>query len=485
MKSLKELTYNLKSCRIHGNADLMIHDLFLDSRQVTKGGLFAAMTGEQADGHQFIQQAISRGASAILCETLPEDLNPQLVYVETDNVREVLGHIAAVFFNNPSRSLQLIGVTGTNGKTSIVTWLYNLVRKLGYPAGLLSTIRIIIEEKEYPASHTTPDVISLNRYLSKMVEAGCQFAFIEVSSHALNQERVSGLHFAGALFTNLTRDHLDYHNDFASYLKAKKRLFDGLDSDGFALINEDDKNGRVMIQNCSARVFSFSGSKPADYQVKILEQHPGGMSLLINDMELWAPVMGKYNALNLIAVYGTGILLGLEDAEVLKAISALEPVEGRMETIDLGRNISGIVDYAHTPDAIINVLTALGDSRTAGSRIITVLGAGGDRDPGKRPKMAQAALAASDMVVLTSDNPRSEDPEKILDDMEKGLGSADASRALRITDRRAAIKTAVTLAQAGDIVLVAGKGHETYQEVNGVRSPFDDCEELKLLVFKD
>ncbi|MCK5820946.1 MAG: UDP-N-acetylmuramoyl-L-alanyl-D-glutamate--2,6-diaminopimelate ligase [Bacteroidales bacterium] len=485
MKNLKDLTYNLESCRIHGNTDLMITDLFLDSRQVSKGGLFAAMTGVLTDGHQFIQKAVSKGASAILCEKLPEELSPEIVYIVADNVRVALGLIAARFFNNPSNSLQLVGVTGTNGKTSIVTWLYNLVRKLGYPAGLLSTIRIIIEGKEYPASHTTPDVITLNRYLSKMVDAGCQFAFMEVSSHALDQERVSGLHFEGVVFTNLTRDHLDYHPDFAAYLKAKKRLFDKLDSSGFALINEDDKNGRVMIQNCSGKSFSFSGSKPADFQVKIIEQHPGGMSMLINNQELWAPVMGKYNAMNLIAVYGTSILLGLDDEEILRAISALDQVEGRMETIDLGRKITGIVDYAHTPDALANVLTALGDVRTAGSRIITVVGAGGDRDAGKRPKMTKAALAASDQVILTSDNPRTEDPEKILDDMEVGADPSDSRRVLRISDRRAAIKTAVTLAQAGDIVLVAGKGHETYQEVMGARSPFDDYEELKQLAHKE
>jgi len=485
MKSLKELTYRIKACRIHGKADPVISDLFLDSRLVKKGGLFAAMIGVKTDGHQYIQQTINQGASVILCEKLPEELNPDLVYIEADNVRFTLGQIAAEFFNQPSRSLQLIGVTGTNGKTSIVTWLYNLVRKLGYPAGFLSTIRIIVEGKEYPASHTTPDVITLNRYLSKMVDAGCQFAFMEVSSHALEQERISGIHFAGAVFTNLTRDHLDYHPDFAAYLKAKKRLFDDLDSGGFALINEDDRNARIMIQNCSGRIFSYSGSKPADYQVKILEQHPGGMSMLFNNRELWANVIGKYNALNLLAVYGIGILLGLDDDEVLKAISSLDPVEGRMEIIDLGRSTTGVVDYAHTPDALVNVLDALGDIIKAGSRIITVIGAGGDRDPGKRPKMVEVALAASDQVVLTSDNPRFEDPEKILDDMEKGIGPADARRTLRIADRKIAIKTAVTLAQPGDIVLVAGKGHETYQEVNGVRSPFDDCEELKLLAFKE
>jgi len=485
MKSLKELTYNLKSCRVHGNADVMILDLFLDSRQVTKGGLFAALPGVKTDGNRFIQNAVSQGASAILCEKLPEKLDAELAYIETDNVREVLGQIAARFFNDPSKSLHLVGVTGTNGKTSIVTWLYNLVRTLGYPAGLLSTIKIIIEGKEYPATHTTPDVITLNRYLSLMVDAGCQFAFIEVSSHALDQERVAGLYFTGAIFTNLTRDHLDYHHDFAAYIKAKKKLFDNLDSDGFALINEDDKNGKVMIQNCLGRISSFSGSKPADFQVNVLEQHPGGMSILINNQEIWTSVIGKYNALNLIAVYGTGILLGLDETEVLRAISALNPVEGRMETIDLGRKITGIVDYAHTPDALVNILTALGDIRKAGSRIITVVGAGGDRDSGKRPKMAIVALAASDQVVLTSDNPRSEDPEKILDDMEAGVVASDSHRILRITDRRSAIKTAVTLAQAGDIVLIAGKGHESYQEIMGVRSPFDDYEELKQLVHKE
>lgn len=485
MKTFRDLTYSLNACRIHGEGNPEITDLFIDSRLLIKGGLFAALPGLQVDGHDFIQQAIKNGAVAILCKQLPQELKPDVLYIEAENSREALGQIAAEFFNHPSRNLQIVGITGTNGKTSIATWLYNLVRKLGYPAGLLSTIKIIIEGKEYPASHTTPDVISINRYLSKMVDAGCQYVFMEVSSHALDQERSSGIYFSGAIFTNLTHDHLDYHHDFASYIKAKKKLFDDLDSKAFALINDDDRNARVMVQNCSGKIYSYSGSKPADYQIKIVEQHPGGMSLQINNNEIWAHIMGRYNALNLIAVYGAASLLGLAEEEVLQALSSLDPVEGRMEIIDLGQKISGIVDYAHTPDALVNVLEALGEIRAIGSRIITVVGAGGDRDPGKRPKMTQAALNGSDQVILTSDNPRTEDPEKILDDMEIGVESSDARRILRITDRRTAIKTAVTLAQSGDIVLVAGKGHETYQEVKGVRSPFDDCEELKLLIYKD
>lgn len=467
MKSLRDLTYQLNACKIHGKESPMISDLFIDSRQVTEGSLFAALSGILVDGHEFIQQAISKGAKAILCEKLPKELNPGIVYIEAEKPREALGQIAAEFFDKPSENLQIVGVTGTNGKTSIATWLYTLVRKLGYPAGLLSTIKIIVEGKEFPASHTTPDVISINRHLSKMVDAGCQFAFMEVSSHALDQKRSAGLQFAGAIFTNLSRDHLDYHINFASYIKAKKRLFDNLNDKAFALINEDDRNGRVMVQNCTAKVYSFSGGRPADYQIKILEQHPGGMSVQINNKELWAHIMGRFNASNLVAVYGAALLLGLEEDEVLQALSSLDPVEGRMETIDLGKNITGIVDYAHTPDALVNVLEALDDIRTGGSKIITVVGAGGDRDPGKRPKMTQAALNGSDQIILTSDNPRTENPEKILDDMEDGIMDSDQRRVLRITDRRTAIKTAVMLAQSGDIVLVAGKGHETYQEING------------------
>lgn len=484
MKKLLDLISPSNGIRFHGNSNPEITSLTLDSRMIQEHSLFAAFKGTRMNGHQYISAAIEQGAVAILCEELPGELNPGVVYLECDDSRETLGQIAAAFYDWPSEKLKLIGVTGTNGKTSIATWLYELTRKLGYTAGLLSTIRILIEGREYPASHTTPDVISLNRHLAQMVQAGCEFVFMEVSSHALEQKRVAGVHFTGAIFTNLTRDHLDYHPDFAAYLRAKKRLFDGLDAEAFALIAEDDKNGRVMVQNCAARIFGYAINRLADFQVKILEQHPDGMSLLLNKKEVWARVIGRYNGLNLAAVYGAARLLGLVEEEILPAMSALDPVEGRMEIIDLGRNITGIVDYAHTPDALVNVLGALGEIKKPGTRIITVIGAGGDRDPGKRPNMTLAALEGSDQVILTADNPRSEDPEAILDDMERDLSAENKRKVLRIADRRAAIKTAVTLAQGGDLVLVAGKGHENYQEIKGVRYPFDDCEELKLLTFK-
>jgi len=482
---LKDLIYGLSGVKIQGSHDIDISDLSIDSRQVTEGGLFCAISGTQMDGHEFINQAIENGAVCVLCEHLPEVLLQEVTYIETGDIRDTLGYISSVFFSNPSSQLKIVAVTGTNGKTSIATWLYNLVRSMGYPAGLLSTIRILIEGKEFSSTHTTPDVISVHRYLSYMVDAGCEYVFMEASSHALDQRRMSHVSIDGAIFTNISRDHLDYHHDFQSYIKAKKLLFDALESDAFALVNADDKNARIMLQNCRAQKSDYSIERQAEYKLKVLEQHPDGMSFVINQQELWVHIMGSYNAQNLAAVYGGAVLLGLDNEEVLQAMSALQPVEGRLEIIPLGRQITGIVDYAHTPDALINVLKTLDEIRKDSRKIITVIGAGGDRDPGKRQNMANAAIKGSDQVILTSDNPRTEDPEKILDDMEAGINDIDQSRVLRILDRRAAIKTAVTIAQSGDIVLVAGKGHETYQDINGVKHPFDDCEELKKMIYKD
>lgn len=485
MKKLSELIRQADNYQVIGDPNPRVNDLFIDSRSVRPGSLFCAMKGTRADGHTFISQAIKQGAQVILCENLPDQLDPNITYVQADDIRSVLGFVAAEFFDSPSEQMKIIGVTGTNGKTSIVTWLYHMVQSLGYAAGLISTVKIVINGEEFPSTHTTPDVISINRYLSTMVDAGCAYAFMEVSSHALDQQRTSGIQFLGAVFTNLTRDHLDYHPDFKQYLQSKKRLFDQLQPSAFALVNLDDKNGQVMVQNCRADISGYALKRPADFKAKVMEQHPDGMLLVIDHQELWVPVIGEYNAQNLAAVYGTARLLKLDQVSVLTALSVLRPVEGRLETIALGRDITGIVDYAHTPDALSNVLKALNGVKSSGSRIITVVGAGGDRDPGKRPKMTQAALAASDQVILTSDNPRNEDPEKILDDMESGIDPAEDIRVLRITDRLAAIKTAVTLAQPGDMILVAGKGHETYQEVGGVRHPFDDAAELDKLKYKE
>jgi UDP-N-acetylmuramoyl-L-alanyl-D-glutamate--2,6-diaminopimelate ligase len=482
----KELLYGLQGLRFSGeDAKQDISGLYLDSRLVKKNGLFCAMKGTLTDGHNYIMQAISNGAVAILCEQLPSELVDGILYIVSTDIKTHLGQIAATFYHQPSKQTKVVAVTGTNGKTSIATWLYNLVRSMGYPAGLLSTIRILINGKDFPSTHTTPDVITINSYIAQMAAAGCEFVFMEASSHALHQGRTKGISFAGGIFTNITRDHLDYHGDFKSYIAAKKILFDDLPTDSFALINDDDRNGKVMLQNCQASKYTYSLARPADYHCKVIEYHPDGMLLRMKQAEVWVGVMGQYNAQNLAAVFGTAELLGLNTDEILAGISTLKPVEGRLEIIPLGRKITGIVDYAHTPDALINVLNSLNDVKEKSARIITVVGAGGDRDPGKRPNMARAALDGSQQLILTSDNPRTEDPEKILNDMEKGIAKEEQSRVLRISDRRAAIKTAVALAQQGDIILVAGKGHETYQEIKGVKYPFDDREELKNLIFKD
>ncbi|MCD6346837.1 MAG: UDP-N-acetylmuramoyl-L-alanyl-D-glutamate--2,6-diaminopimelate ligase [Bacteroidales bacterium] len=481
MRNLSEILKGVNGISLWGSTDRQIKDMFLDSRLISEGCFFVALSGTQVDGHDYISQAIEKGATAVLCEQLPENYPKEICFIQCENSREVLGEIAANFFGNPSEALDLIGITGTNGKTSIATWLYHLLKDLGYPAGLLSTITILINDKEYSASHTTPDVISLNRYLAMMVDAGCQYAVMEVSSHALEQGRTAGLRFRAAIFTNLTRDHLDYHLDFSSYLAAKKLLFDDLPAEAFAFINTDDKHARIMTQNCSAKVLTYASRSVADYKVKIIEQHQQGMSLMIDDKELWTRVIGRYNALNLLAVYAVACSLSLPAGEVLRSLSKLEPVEGRMELVDLGHSVTAVVDYAHTPDALKNVLQALEETRKKGSKIITVVGTGGDRDHGKRPVMAQIAFEHSDRVIFTSDNPRTEDPEKIIEEMLTGLTDNAGAKVLSIVNRREAIKTAVALAADGDLILVAGKGHETYQEIDGVRFPFDDVDELRKL----
>ena len=474
---LKKLTFGLKHNVINGTFNPDITGLAIDSRKVQDGFLFAAIKGTNTNGHNFISDAINDGAVAILCSDIPDHTVDSVCYLVVSDVSSGLGEICSCFYNHPDQDLHIVGITGTNGKTSIATWLYHLGGQLGYPCALVSTINIMVKDKSYPTIHTTPDIISLYNYLSLMVEAGCQYVFMEVSSHALDQKRVAGLKFTGAVFTNLSRDHLDYHKDFPAYIRAKKMLFDELNEKAFALVNTDDKNAEVMLQNSNARALRYSTRTLSDYQGKLIEQISQGMLLQFNGNELWVPFIGRFNASNLTAVYGVAIELEWKSEEVLQAISAMKQVAGRFERFDLGNKISGIVDYAHTPDALGNVLEAIRDICTEG-RIITVIGAGGNRDKGKRPKMALAACRNSDIVILTSDNPRSEDPETIIEEMKVGVPAEMEPHVFSLTNRKEAIKLAYAMAQSGDFVLVAGKGHESYQEIKGKRYHFDDREEL-------
>jgi len=482
MKSLIQLTSGIKVLSWTGDPEVMLTGLTIDSRNVSQGMLFAALRGTRSDGHSYIEQAIINGASAILCEDLPANPDPGLTWCKVPDAAEALGYMASAWYDHPSEKIRVVGVTGTNGKTTIATLLYELFEALGYPSGLISTIRNRIHRHELQATHTTPDALSIQALLARMADEGCEFAFMEVSSHALDQRRVSGLRFAGAIFTNLTRDHLDYHKDVAAYLKAKKRLFDELPEDAFALTNLDDRNGRVMLQNCRARQFTYATQSAAGYHLRVTEQRSDGMLLDMAGAEVWIRLVGAFNAQNICAIWAAAELLGQQRGDVLTALSKLPPVEGRIEAIPLGRGITGIVDYAHTPDALENVLETLNELVAGGGRIITVFGAGGDRDRGKRPAMAEVACRLSNMVIISSDNPRSELPESIIDDIAMGVPPDKIRMVMKITDRREAIKTAVNLAQPGDIILVAGKGHETYQEIRGVRHHFDDREELKALI---
>jgi UDP-N-acetylmuramoyl-L-alanyl-D-glutamate--2,6-diaminopimelate ligase len=441
--------------------------------------MFVAVKGYKSDGHDFIESAILSGATSIICETLPAEPDKNICWVKTSDSAKALGLAASNFYGNPSSSLKLIGVTGTNGKTTIATLLYRMFSKLGYKCGLFSTVCNYIIEKELEATHTTPDPVQLNRLLSEMVAEGCDYAFMEVSSHAAAQKRIAGLIFAGGIFTNLTHDHLDYHKTFDNYLAAKKSFFDSLPKDSFALVNIDDRNGRVMFQNSVARHYTFSVRKMADYRCNIIEQGFEGMGLKIQGDEIWTRFIGDFNASNLLAVYAASDLLGATKKEILTVLSDLHPVAGRLEVIKSPEGISGIVDYAHTPDALLNVIDTINKIREGGVQLITVVGAGGDRDRTKRPKMAAISAEGSTKVILTSDNPRTEDPEKILDEMESGITPDLKRKTLRIADRHEAIKTAVMLANKGDVVLIAGKGHETYQDVMGVKHHFDDREELR------
>jgi UDP-N-acetylmuramoyl-L-alanyl-D-glutamate--2,6-diaminopimelate ligase len=479
MMQIEEILKGIDIISLIGERRTIISNIEFDSRKVTGGSLFVAVKGYKSDGHDFINAAVASGASAVICEILPENQDKSVCWIKTGDSARALGFAASNFFGNPSSSLKLVGVTGTNGKTTIATLLYRMFLRLGYKCGLFSTVCNYINGKELPATHTTPDPVQLNSLLSEMVREGCDFVFMEVSSHSADQQRIAGLKFDGGIFTNLTHDHLDYHKTFDNYLAAKKSFFDSLPVGSFALVNIDDRNGRVMLQNCEARHYTFSVRGMADYRCGIIEQGFEGMGLKIQGEEVWTRFIGDFNASNLLAVFAASELLGATKKEILTILSDLHPVSGRLEVVKSPGGISGIVDYAHTPDALLNVIDTINKIREGGVQLITVVGAGGDRDKTKRPKMAAISAEGSTKIILTSDNPRTEDPEKILDDMETGITPDLKRKTLRISDRREAIKTAVMLANKGDVVLVAGKGHETYQEIMGVKHHFDDREELK------
>ncbi len=472
MKTVKELIASLSAVQVIGNLDATVRALTSDSRKAGADVLFAALKGTKVDGHDFVAQVAATGCEVVLVER-PMDLPASVTQIVVADTAEALGFVAHAFYNHPSTQLTLVGVTGTNGKTTTTTLLFNLYRKLGYHVGLISTVVNRIGDEVIPSTHTTPDPIALNHLLAQMVESGCSYCFMEVSSHAVVQHRIAGLQFKGAAFTNITHDHLDYHGTFKEYIKAKKGFFDGLSKDAFALVNVDDKNGLIMTQNTAAKVSTYALKTAADFKVKVLENSFTGLLLTINGTELWSRLIGDFNAYNLALVYGVSQLLGSDSTEVLTVLSQLESVDGRFEFIR-HNNITSIVDYAHTPDALENVLTTIQTLRTRNESVITVVGCGGDRDAMKRPEMARIACDLSDKVILTSDNPRTEDPQAIINDMEKGVEAHQTRKVLSILDRKQAIKTAVSFAQPGDIILVAGKGHEKYQEINGVRHDFDD-----------
>ena len=477
MKQIQELIKATQVLRVEGNSDTRVSRLAYDSRRIAPGDCFFAVSGTQSDGHAYIDAAVAAGAVAVVCQRLPEHLAPSVCYVVVADTNAAMADMAAAFYGDPSRQLKLVGITGTNGKTTTVTLLYDLFRGLGYKVGLISTVVYRIDTERIESTHTTPDAIRLNEMMARMVEAGCEYCFMEVSSHAIVQERIRGLHFTGGIFSNITHDHLDYHKTFAEYIRAKKLFFDGLPKGAFALTNADDRNGRVMVQNTAAAVSAYSLRAMADFRCKIVEMHLDGMLLRIDGQELWVGLLGRFNAYNLLAVYGAAALLGLNRGEVLRVLSMLHAVSGRFEKIRAANGTTAIVDYAHTPDALENVIQTIEEIRTPGQQLIVVCGCGGDRDRTKRPEMAAIAVKYATTAVFTSDNPRHESPEAILDDMVAGL--EPGARYLRIADRAEAIRTAVMLSRPGDIILVAGKGHETYQIVGDVKHPFDDREEIK------
>jgi UDP-N-acetylmuramoyl-L-alanyl-D-glutamate--2,6-diaminopimelate ligase len=476
---LTDILQNVILQKVVGNTEIQVNNIQFDSRKVEAGNVFVATRGTASDGHQFIPMAIEKGAVAVVCEEIPEEINPAVAYVKVESSSDALGKMASAWYGFPSSKMILVGVTGTNGKTTIATLLYQLFLQLGHKSGLLSTVCNYVNDVAVEATHTTPDPIELNELLAQMVDAGCEYAFMEVSSHAIDQRRIAGLEFDGAIFTNITRDHIDYHLTFENYLKAKKRFFDDLSVEAFALTNADDKNGLVMLQNSKAKKYTYSLRGMADFKTRILEHGFEGMLLDMNDKEVNVSFIGKFNASNLSAVFGAAVLLGQDELEVLRIISSLHSVSGRFETLHAPAGYTAIVDYAHTPDALVNVISTINNILQGNGRLITVVGCGGNRDKGKRPMMAREAVAGSWKAILTSDNPRFEEPQDILNDMIAGLDPVQKAKSLTIVDRREAIKTACSLAQAGDVVLIAGKGHEDYQIIQGVKHHFDDREEVR------
>ena len=479
---LREIIYKVAIEAVKGSTDIAINKMDFDSRKIEANDVFVAIRGTISNGHDFIETAIWNGAIAVVCDTLPETITKGITYIQVKDTNKALAYMAANYFENPSEKLKLIGITGTNGKTTVASLLYQLFKKAGFKVGLLSTVKILVDDLEYKATHTTPDSITINHYLAAMVETGVEYCFMEVSSHGIHQKRTEALHFVGGIFTNLSHDHLDYHPTFAEYRDVKKSFFDNLPKSAFALSNIDDKNGQVMLQNTVAKKLTYALKSYADYKAQILENQLSGLLLKINGNEVWVKLIGIFNAYNLLAIYGTAIQLGLESLEVLRLLSDLESVSGRFQFIVSNLNITAIVDYAHTPDALENVLKTINDIRTKNEQLITVVGCGGNRDKAKRPIMAGIATELSDKVILTSDNPRNEDPEVIINEMEQGVAPQNYKKSLSITDRKQAIKTACQLAQPNDIILIAGKGHETYQEIQGVRHDFDDMKIVKELL---
>jgi len=479
LKKLKDILINVELLNKVGKTDMEVVSIEFDSRKCKSGSLFVAVKGTQVDGHEYISKAVANGASMVVCEKIPSEKYEDVQFILVKNSAKTLGEMAANFYDNPSADLKLIGVTGTNGKTTIVNLLFEIVRKLGYKAGLLSTIENKIEDDIISSTHTTPDPVQLNQLMNQMVEEGCEYCFMEVSSHSIDQERIAGLEFDGAIFTNITHDHLDYHKTFDSYIKAKKKFFDDLSESAFALTNIDDRNGLQMLQNTIGKKYTYALKKPANFKTKIIENQFDGLCLNIDDNELWSKLVGEFNAYNILAVYAAMILSGEDKVEVLTALSSLNIVEGRFDFIRSANNITGIIDYAHTPDAVKKVLETINAIRTKNETLITVVGAGGDRDSSKRGSMGKIASKLSDKLIITSDNPRTEDPGSIIKQIEEGIEPMHTSKYISIPDRKDAIKTACMLAKSNDIILVAGKGHEKYQEINGVKHPFDDKEILK------
>ncbi|WP_396148563.1 UDP-N-acetylmuramoyl-L-alanyl-D-glutamate--2,6-diaminopimelate ligase [Flavobacterium sp.] len=476
MSQLKDILYKVAIESVHGSTDLTIEKIEFDSRKVSNNDIFVAIKGTLSDGHQFIDKAVSLGASVIVYEVLPTTLSENCTYVKVQNSNQALAFLSANYYDNPSEKLKLVGITGTNGKTTIASLLYQMFKKAGYKVGLLSTVKIMVDELEYKATHTTPDSLTINKYLDEMVAVGCEFCFMEVSSHGIHQKRTESLHFEGGVFTNLSHDHLDYHETFAEYRDVKKSFFDGLPKSAFAITNIDDKNGEVMFQNTAARKKTYALKTYADFKAQILENQLTGLVLKINNEEVWTKLIGSFNAYNILAIYGVALELGIESTEALRLLSELESVSGRFQFVVSANKITAIVDYAHTPDALENVLKTIENIRTKNEQLFTIVGCGGDRDKTKRPIMANIAASFSDKAIFTSDNPRTENPQTILDEMEAGVEAQNYKKTVAILDRKQAIKTACQMANSGDIILIAGKGHETYQEINGVRQDFDDMQ---------